>query len=68
MIFKNQINILNKKKTDTIHIFNCKKVEKNSVKKYFKYMSKKIKKVLTSKKIFVIFEKCCELTAMIFEN
>ena len=29
---------------------------------------KKSKNVLTSKKIFDIFEKCCEKTAMIFEN
>ena len=31
-------------------------------------MSKKLKKVLTLKNIFDIFKKCCELTAMIFEN
>ena len=41
---------------------------KSRCKKYFKYMSKKLKNVLTLKKIFVIFKKCCEKTAMIFEN
>ena len=31
-------------------------------------MSKKLKNLLTLKKIFDIFNECCEKTAMIFEN
>ena len=45
-----------------------KKLERKVSKNISNICQKKLKKVLTLKKIFGIFEKCCELTAMIFEN
>ena len=63
-----EIDWLNKENERYSKITRCKKLKITMSKNISNKCQKISKNVLTSKKIFAILEKCCEKTAMIFEN